>query len=148
MPADLPQILQTAQDGFSTQENELAESRSRQVLSVLSITATGSADIDETFQLDCRFRLVFVRCHFTGGEGTASCTLSIDSAAGAAYDTRLFTIVKAGTNRDINLRISPEEGAEPSPWTFQAGDAVRIQWTNPDSGSIIWGLEVGLAIAS
>ncbi|UCE60480.1 MAG: hypothetical protein JSU63_01780 [Phycisphaerales bacterium] len=148
MPADLPQILQTAQDGFSAQESELAASRSRQVFSVISKTATGSADIDEAFQLDCRFRLVFVRCHFSGSDGTASLTVSIDSAAGAVYDTRLFTIAKAGTNRDVNLRISREEGAEPSPWTFQAGDAVRVQWTNPDTSNITWGLEVGLAIAS
>jgi len=60
----------------------------------------------------------------------------------------LYTITKAGTNRDVNFRIPADESREPSPWTFQAGDFVRIQWTNPDSGNMTWGLEVGFSVAS
>ena len=75
-------------------------------------------------------------------------TISVESASGTAYDTRLYTVTRAGTNRDVNLRISNEELEEPSPWTFQSGDNVRVQWTNPDSPNITWGLEVGLAIAT
>lgn len=148
MAANVSQILQTAQDGFAAQQNELAVSRDRQMLSVITKTATGSGDIDEAFELDCRFRLAFLRCHFTGGAGSASLAILVDSAGGSAYDTRLFTVTKAGANRDVTFRISAEESVEPSPWTFQDGDSVRIQWTNPDSGNITWGLEVGLAIAS
>lgn len=48
----------------------------------------------------------------------------------------------------MNLRIPAEESVDPSPWTFQVGDTVRVRWTNPDSGNITWGLEVGLALAS
>jgi len=57
-------------------------------------------------------------------------------------------MTQAGTGQDVNFRISADEISEPSPWTFQPGDAVRIQWTNPDNGNMSWGLEVGLALAS
>jgi len=75
-------------------------------------------------------------------------TITLDATVGASYDATLFTVTRAGVSRDVNLRIPAEESADPSPWTFQPGDAVRIQWTNPDPGNITWGLQVGLAIAS
>jgi len=130
------------------QESELAEVRQRQMLSVATKTATGSGDIAHTFGLDCKYRLVFIRCHFTGSAGTASFHISVDSAAGPAYDARLFMIALAGTDKDVHLRIGEGDTGEPSAWTFQADDAIKIAWTNPDSGNITWGLEVGLAIAT
>ena len=148
MAAGTSQILETARDGFAAQEGELATARGRQARSVTTKTATGTGDLAEVLALDCRFRLVFIRCHFSGSPGAATFTISLDSAHGAAYDARLFTITKAGTNRDVHLRVTAEENAEPSPWTFQAGDGVRIHWANPDSGNITWGLEVGFAIAT
>ena len=130
------------------QESELAEVRQRQMLVVSTKTATGSGDIDHTFSLDGKFRLIFVRCHFTGSSGTAAFVISVDSEAGSAYDTRLFMISQAGKDKDVHLRIGEGDTQEPAAWTFQADDAVRIRWTSPDSGNITWGLEVGLAIAS
>jgi len=59
-----------------------------------------------------------------------------------------FTITQAGVNNDVNLRLGGEEAFDPSAWTFQVGDKVWIKWTNPDSGNMTWGLEVGLALAS
>ena len=148
MASNLGRILETAQSGFAAQEAELVAIRERQLVAVVTRTATGSADINNTVKLDRKFRLVFIRCHFSGTSGTAKFTISIDSANGSAYDTQLFAITLAGTNKDVNLRISDRDLREPSPWTFQAGDTLRIQWTNPDSGNITWGLEVGLALAS
>ena len=148
MPSDLPDILETALKGFASQEAELATTRERQLAAIVTKTATGSGNIDETFELDRKFRLVFIRCHFSGTSGTAKFTILVDSADGVAYDAQLFAITQAGTNSDVNLRISGADLSEPSPWTFQAGDSVRIQWANPDSGNITWGLEVGLALAS
>jgi hypothetical protein len=115
---------------------------------VTTKAGTGSGHIDATFSLDLRYRLVFVRCHFSGGTGTAAFTLSVDSTRGSAYDTKLFTITQAGVDKDVNLRLGDEEAVDPSAWTFQAGDRVWIKWTNPDSGNMAWGLEVGLALAS
>ncbi len=148
MSFEIPSIVQTAEAGLAAQEAELASARARQLSSTVSLTASGSGDIDEPFALDRRFRLVFVRCHFTGTAGTARMTLAVDSADGSAYDTRLFAISQAGVGRDVHLRITDGDLIEPSPWTFRPGDQVRAKWTSPDSGQIIWGLEVGLALAS
>jgi len=145
---EISKILETAQAGLTQQTLELSEARARQLLAVTAKAATGSGNIDATFSLDRRFRLVFVRCHFAGGTGTAAFTISVDSTRGSAYDTKLFTITQAGVNKDVNLRIGGDDAVDPSAWTFQPGDKVWIQWTNPDSGNMTWGLEVGLALAS
>jgi hypothetical protein len=141
-------ILRAAEAGLTVQEVELAEERARQMLAVVTKTAGGSSDIDQTFALDRKFRLVFIRCHFVGGSGTAALSISADSVAGAAFDARLFTISQAGTGKDVHLRIEHGVPGEPSAWTLQSGDGLRIQWTNPDSGNMTWGLEIGLALAS
>lgn len=149
MAANRSDILDAAAGGLAAQESELAALRARQPLLIVGRTATGTGNVDHAFTLDRAFRLVFVRCHFSGTPGVAAAlAISVDSAGGSAYDARLFTITRAGVGRDVNLRITDEESAEPSPWTFQPGDALRVQWTNPDDGNITWGLEVGLAVAS
>ncbi len=148
MPIVSSQLIREVDAALVVQEAELAETRARQILAVATKTATGSGDIDQTFALDRKYRLVFIRCHFSGTAGTAGFVLSVDSGSGTAYDARLFTITQAGTNKDVHLRIGEGDTGEPSAWTFQASDSVRIQWTNPDSGNITWGLEVGLALAS
>jgi hypothetical protein len=145
---EISKILETAQAGLAQQTLELSETRARQLLAVTANAATGSGNIDATFSLDRRFRLVFVRCHFAGGTGTAAFTISMDSTRGSAYDAKLFTITQAGVNKDVNLRIGGDDAVDPSAWTFQPGDKVWIKWTNPDSGNMAWGLEVGLALAS
>ena len=148
MAGDVTQLLETAQSALAAQEQELQLRRAQQVRSVAVKTAAGSGNIDETFGLDAAFRLVFIRAHFSGGTGTAAFIVSLDSANGSAHDTELFKITQAGTNQDVHLRIGAGDVYEPSPWTFQAGDYVRIQWANPDSGNMTWGLELGLALAS
>lgn len=143
-----PRIDSVLEASLVLQESELADVRQRQALAVSVRTATGSGDINHTFGLDRKFRLVFMRCHFGGTSGTAAFHISVDSDSGSAYDARLFTISQAGVDKDVHLRIGGGDTEEPSAWTFQSDDAVRVQWANPDSGSITWGLEVGLAIAS
>ena len=148
MPRDVIQLLTATEAALTQQTVELAEARSRQLVSVISKAATGTGTIDALFSLGVRYRLVVVRCHFAGASGSAAMVLSLDSVLGAAYDARLFVVTRAGTDYDINLRIPAEESQDPSPWTFQVGDQLRVQWTNPDVGNITWGLQVGLAIAS
>lgn len=148
MAGDISNILRAVDAALAVQEVELAEARARQMLAVVTKAATGSANIDQVFSLERKYRLVFVRCHFTGSAGTAAITISVDSASGSAYDALLFTVTQAGTNKDVHLRIGEGDTGEPSAWTFQANDSIRIEWTNPDSGNITWGLEVGLALAS
>ena len=148
MSFDVHDIQTTAQAGFDLQNNELARAIDRSRLVVYSQTANGSANIAETFNLDRRFRLVFVRCHFTFGIGLANLTVSIDSASGSRYDAVLAKIIAVGTGTDALLNIPGEENAEPSPWTIKTKDKIRINWTNPASGTMSWALEVGMALVA
>lgn len=97
-----------------------------------------------------RFALAFVRAHFGDANGTADMTLNIDSAAGQFFDTRLDTFAAVGRtaadgDKDGHLRIPQEELIH---FTFEVGDFVVFERTNPDSGNQHWGLEVGLIDAS
>lgn len=148
MPRETRTILETAQTAFESQAREIESTRDRQLRAVITQTASGSGDIAQTFGLDRKYRLVFVRCHFSGGTGTAAFMLGVDSDAGASFDTRLFTIMQAGTNKDVHLRIDGGAVLDPSPWTFQSNDKISVDWTNPDSGTMNWGLEIGLVLAS
>ena len=148
MTRTLEQLRRAADVGFAVLDIEVSEARQRDLRAVVTQTATGTGNIDETFGLDQRYRLVFVRCHFAGTAGTAALSISVDAGGGSAYDATLFTVSLAGTSKDVNLRLGGEESSEPAAWTFQSADSVRIQWTNPDPGNITWGLEVGLALAS
>jgi hypothetical protein len=148
MALNASNVLGSVEAALAVQQTELAESRARQLRAVASKTATGTADMNETFKLDQKFRLVFLRCHFSGTSGSSDMAISVDSANGFAYDTILFTVTDAGTTKDVHLRIGSQDTGEPSAWTFQSGDSMRVQWTNPDSGNITWGVEVGLAPAS
>lgn len=141
-------IIGAAEAVLAEQNRELTATRDRQLVAVGAKAATGTGHIDATFSLDVRFRLVFVRCHFAGAAGLMPMVLSLDSVRGSAYDAVLFTLSKAGVGHDVHLRVGSEESTDPSSWTFQPGDAVRVQWTNPNVGNTTWGLEVGLALAS
>ncbi len=141
------EILEVASTAWQQEQLELAEAARLEQVRVVAKTATGSGDINEAFSLELYFRLAFVRCHFVGGSGHAELRISVDSAQGSAHDTRLFTVKVAGAGTDVNLRVPQEESRLPSPWALQPGDAFRVNWTNPASGTTSWGLEVGLAPA-
>lgn len=90
--------------------------------------------------------LVFARVHFFGGTGTATLYLYVDSRLGRNFDANLWQVTTAGTTgNDAFLRILPGELPH---WTFRQGDELVFTWTNPDSGNMAWGIEVGLADAS
>jgi hypothetical protein len=144
---NMSDIRQTAEQGFAAQEAELAAARQRQVNHVVTKSATGSGSINENMELDRQFRLIYVRCHFTGGTGGAAFTVSVGSAKGTAYDCQLLKRNNKGTGFDVFETIAISN-ADPSPWTIDTGDSVNIKWTNPDSGNMTWGLECGFALAS
>lgn len=148
MADDATHVLSSAQLGFAVQDAATAAARERQLRVTQVRRATGTGNVNLTFSLDQRFRLVYVRGHFSGGSGAAPLVIALDSGAGSAYDAALFTLVAAGTGSDVNFRLSADELCEPSAWVFQQGDAIRVTWTNPASGTMIWGLEVGLALAT
>src|SRR5262245_20729408 len=135
MPRDST-IIGAAEAVIAELNTELSATRARQLLSVGTRAATGTGHLDALFSLDVRYRLVFVRCHFSGAAGLLPMPISVDSARGSAYDAVLFTVSMAGVGKDLHLRIGAEEATDPSSWTFQAGDAVRVQWTNPRPGNV------------
>jgi hypothetical protein len=137
-------IFAAAQAQFQANDAELAFLRERQFVEVIRKSATGSANMDSTFSMDRHFRLVYLRCHFAGGSGTAPLAIALDSGLGSAYDAILFTVSAGGTGSDIHFRVGGSDAQEPSAWTFQSDDSLRVQWTNPDSGDMTWGLELGL----
>lgn len=144
IPAAVREIVEAARQ---REEAEFARAAQTEANRVIAKTATGTGDIDHGFSLQRCFRLVFVRCHFGGAMGTNIMQIGVDSVHGSAYDTWLTRIMSAGTGADVNFKVPSEELHLPSPWAFQPGDAIHITWTNPNPGSMTWGLEVGLAPA-
>jgi len=142
------QLVRAFQASFASQDALLARQLERVRNRVISQYATGSGNINKVFSLDVAFRLVFVRCHFAGGTGTADMVVDVDSAQGSAFNVRLHTVTAVGTGADVAFVPGGADVADPSAWSFQSGDQIRIQWTNPDAGNMNWGLEVGLAIAA
>ncbi len=145
---NMSEILQTAQQGFAAQAAELAAIQQRLLSHVITKSATGSTDISQSMGLDRQFRLIYVRCHFTAGVGSAQLTVSVDSAKATAYHCQLIKILQAGTGKDVFRHVSQTNLEDPSPWTIDTGDAVKIAWINPDPGLMTWGLECGFALAS
>lgn len=115
---------------------------------VLVYHRTGSGDMNEGIRgpADGPFYLAFARCHFVGGSGLAHVTLSVRSGIGTTYDAQLFEVQSRGVGRDMNVQYQAEEKRWPSPWLFGPRDEVVFAWTNPDSGTMVWGLQVGIAV--
>ena len=146
MARDRTGILRAVKSELDIQGIELDELRRRQLQTVVTKSATGTGDIAHTFEQDRKFRLVFIRCHFSGTSGTAVFDIILDSTHGSAFDAQLFSISQAGIGSDVHLRLGDGDTNEPSAWTFQTGDKIRLDWTNPDTGNITWGVEVGMVI--
>lgn len=97
------------------------------------------------FGLDEGFCLVFVRMHFSAGTGTADCTLSLlnQDDPDETLNSYLYIFSGAGTGTDGHF--SPlQEATSIGPWSFAAKQKLAFLWTNPDDGTMRWGIEVGL----
>jgi hypothetical protein len=96
---------------------------------------------------DSLWLLLFVRVNFHAASGaTASGTADMaiirhDEDRVEWQDATLLTRTKAGTDNDVNIRILPDEYPG---WTFLPTQQLVLTWTNPDSGDLLWGVEVGL----
>ena len=106
--------------------------------------AKGNSDIDFlSGESDKPFQLSALRIHFVGDDTTvADLTISLDAVDGEEYDADLFVVAGVGVGNDVNLIFSARELEQPSGQRFWAGDRIRIQWANPASGTISWGLRL------
>lgn len=95
--------------------------------------ATGAAAISETISPACPFQLEFLKCHLSAAGGAGDLTVSIDAAAGSAYDIVLKTQDMTAVT---DLVWSPER-----PLCFENGDKILVAWAN--AGTKTYGLEVG-----
>lgn len=98
------------------------------------------------FGLNEPFLLLFLRAWFTGGSGSATMTLkqkAIDEPSGF-FDNDLVQFKESGTEIEAfqDFRVQADELYH---WRFNAGDWIVPEWTNPDSGTMRWAIEVGLA---
>ncbi|UCF33487.1 MAG: hypothetical protein JSV78_14245 [Phycisphaerales bacterium] len=137
-------IVEAAERGWEEQDRRIAADRALWPERVVAQYAAGDGKIDETCSLDRAFRLVYARCHFGSGMGGSTFHIDVASGQGSAYDTRLTSVLDRGPGKDLFFYPRDVSLTQPSPYTFQAGDELRLTWTNP--GSIEWGLEVGLSL--
>jgi len=117
--------------------------------SILWRRYSGNGDIDLSVEspISGKFALAHIRCHFrTIGSSsptstTAQLTISLDSDAGVEWDVEIMRQNGIGIAQDLFMRWrNPEEIAG---YTFDGLDRLQFAWTNPSSGSIGWGLEIG-----
>ena len=141
-------LFRAFQASLASQDLLLARQLDRSRNRVITKYESGSGNMNNLSGLDVPFRLVFLRCHFTGGTGTADLTLKLNSAQGNLYAASLESITAVGTGVDVFYTPGGSAIADPSSWSFQSGDKLRVNWTNPDSGNMNWGLEVGLAVSA
>lgn len=101
-----------------------------------------------SFGLKVPFVLAYLCAWFESGSGTSP-TMYLKQKLIAHQPSGLFDKVrrrfpKAGTgdNDFVDFRPSHKELYR---WGWSAGDLLVPEWTNPDSGTMTWTLEVGLA---
>ncbi len=124
---------------------------------VVIFEANGTGNIDEVFPPKAtrpweRFTLAFLRIHFrdeTNGSLTADVaaelTLYMDShpelSGEGMYDVTAMEFGKVGFGQDVHANPPPEEMGR---YIVRRGFAMRINWSNPQSGNIGYGIEIGL----
>lgn len=101
----------------------------------------GSANIASRLCHPKGLVLVSVRCAFASGTGTASMTLTSFRADIAETLATLLTIPAVGTGTDVFVPFSEQE-SNTGAWTVIPGEILQINWTNPNSGTMTWALEV------
>ncbi len=106
----------------------------------------GTLDTNESARWpkkDEMFIPLFIRVHFVDGSGTADMDINIDSGDGPRFDMSLHTVKAVGTGNDVNWYL---EGNDLHGWMLGMGDRLVLTWTNPDSGTMLWGATAGLLI--
>ncbi len=147
MTTGMDALVRRAQGMLAAQDADLAAKGHRELAAVYARSADGNGHISEKVSLAVDFRLVFIRCHFSGPAGTASLVVRLGSRLGEEYGCVVASYT-AGSGADLFATDFATRHDDPSPYSFAAGDELFIEWTNPSPGDIQWGLEVGLALSA
>lgn len=94
--------------------------------------ATGAAAIASTLEPGQQFQLDELRVHLSAVGGAGSLTLTVDAAAGAAFDTVLLTQDMTAVT---DLHFLPE-----LPIRLDKGDKLVVAWANASART--YGLEL------
>ena len=95
---------------------------------VVVVNATGSAAISTTTSIGAEFQLLKVVCHFNTAPTTSEYfDLTLDSVAGVAYDTVLFS-EDPSSLASTDLVYLPDGDMK-----FKTGDELKVTFTNTDT---------------
>jgi hypothetical protein len=95
---------------------------------VIVVNATGAVAINTTTAIANEFKLLKVLCHFSSAPTTSeNFVVTLDSAAGAAYDTVLKSVNPSSTS-STDIVFLPEGEMK-----FVSGDEVKVTFTNTDT---------------
>jgi len=119
-----------------------------------SHVSTGLGNMGDSTDVNsrCRWRIpgaiyvpVFLRAQFTSGTGSATLSIRRDMTADDTnlYDFVIKQVLTAGTDGKANVYLS-YLADELATFPFFPGDDLVLEWTNPDSGTMRWAVEVGL----
>jgi hypothetical protein len=113
------------------------------------------ADVTDTipgigFGLAENFSLEYLRAWAWNGTGGDAATQTMElkqklpHEPSGVYDqlVREFQDFRTGGDYFIDCRIQADERHH---WTWIGGSLLVPEWTNPDSGTMLWGLECGLS---
>ncbi len=140
-----PAPIAAAMQGFEQLDQELLRQQASWPNRLYMSINAGNGNIAHEFSIACRFRLVFTRCHFSAGAGTNAFVIKVKSRLSADWDTQITSIAARGTGADVWYTVPGTDLQEPSPYTFDYGDSIRCEWTNPAAGVMKWAIEMGLA---
>lgn len=99
---------------------------------ILSQKATGATAINTTVNPGRQWKFDSLSLHLSAAGASGTLTISLDAAAGAAYD---ITLLSQDMTLVTDLYFQPER-----PINFKTGDALKIVWAN--AGGKTYGLEV------
>ena len=103
-------------------------------------TVTDRSSVARAGSLTSIWTLLYIRLHFSAGSGVATCQVQLDANEHTLFDFILDEFQAVGTGSDVNFRLEPDDYVH---WTFRPQDAIVLIWTNPDSGTMNWGSEIG-----
>ena len=99
---------------------------------ILSQQVTGATAINTTVNPGRQWKLDSITLHLSAAGGSGILTISLDAAAGTAYDTVIFT---QDMTLVTDLYFQPEQQINLKP-----NDGIKISWAN--AGGKTYGLEV------